>query len=258
MSATQLTPGTPPSRPPHGMPGAGKSRSSLGGIDFERQRRPNSPAQPYHSRPRFGHRGPCPAGAGRLCPHHLPAVRRERRLDDYGQRRRVPRLCLRLRRTRPVARRHVGVPQQERVRRHRVRQLRRLLDRPRLVGRARQRSRRLRRQDPPRWRRRSTSLNHDLGWILLAFAIFNTLHADAEHPGEHGSVRSSSSPWSSPRSSWPSELHRWRSELPTGTIKFGGYVGVVTALVAWYTSAAGVSNGIAGKLRFPVGKPLLS
>ena len=46
--------------------------------------------------------------------------------------------------------------------------------------------------------------------------------------------------------------------LPTGTIKFGGYVGVLTALFAWYTSAAGVSNGIAGKLRFPVGKPLIS
>jgi succinate-acetate transporter protein len=45
--------------------------------------------------------------------------------------------------------------------------------------------------------------------------------------------------------------------LPTGTIKFGGYVGVITAAVAWYTSAAGVSNGIAGRLRFPVGRPLL-
>jgi succinate-acetate transporter protein len=47
--------------------------------------------------------------------------------------------------------------------------------------------------------------------------------------------------------------------IPTGTIKVGGYVGLVTALVAWYASAAGVSNGIAaGKLRFPVGRPLIS
>jgi succinate-acetate transporter protein len=44
----------------------------------------------------------------------------------------------------------------------------------------------------------------------------------------------------------------------SGTVKFGGYVGIVTALVAWYTSAAGVSNGIAGKLKFPVGKALIS
>jgi hypothetical protein len=41
-------------------------------------------------------------------------------------------------------------------------------------------------------------------------------------------------------------------------VKVGGYLGVLTALVAWYTSLAGVSNGMAGKLRFPVGKPLVS
>ena len=45
--------------------------------------------------------------------------------------------------------------------------------------------------------------------------------------------------------------------LPTGTIKFGGYVGVVTAVVAWYTSAAGISAGMGGKLRFPVGPALI-
>jgi hypothetical protein len=28
--------------------------------------------------------------------------------------------------------------------------------------------------------------------------------------------------------------------------------------VAWYTSAAGVSNGLAGAIRLPVGKPLLT
>ena len=44
----------------------------------------------------------------------------------------------------------------------------------------------------------------------------------------------------------------------SGTIKAGGYVGIVTALVAWYASAAGVSNGMAGRFRFPVGKPLLT
>jgi uncharacterized protein len=43
----------------------------------------------------------------------------------------------------------------------------------------------------------------------------------------------------------------------SGTVKTGGYVGVLTALVAWYTSAAGVSNGLAGRFRLPVGKPLL-
>jgi uncharacterized protein len=35
-------------------------------------------------------------------------------------------------------------------------------------------------------------------------------------------------------------------------------VGIVTALTAWYTSAAGVSNGLAGRVRLPVGRPLLA
>ncbi|MGZ4435314.1 MAG: GPR1/FUN34/YaaH family transporter, partial [Trebonia sp.] len=43
-----------------------------------------------------------------------------------------------------------------------------------------------------------------------------------------------------------------------GTVQFGGYVGLVTALCAWYASAAGVSNGLAGRIRLPVGRPLLA
>ncbi len=30
--------------------------------------------------------------------------------------------------------------------------------------------------------------------------------------------------------------------VPTGTIKVGGYIGVVTALVAWYTSMACIAE----------------
>ena len=41
----------------------------------------------------------------------------------------------------------------------------------------------------------------------------------------------------------------------TTIIKIGGYVGVLTALVAWYTSAAGVINGMRGTPVVPVGKP---
>jgi uncharacterized protein len=44
----------------------------------------------------------------------------------------------------------------------------------------------------------------------------------------------------------------------SGTVKFGGYVGVLTALVAWYTSMAGVMNGLRGRIMFPVGKPFLT
>jgi succinate-acetate transporter protein len=102
------------------------------------------------------------------------------------------------------------------------------------------------------------ALNHDVAWILLSFAIFNaymlilstqvnlavftvflTLEA-TEIILAIGNFKAGS------------------AVIPTGLIKVGGYVGLVTALAAWYASAAGVSNGLAGKLRFPVGKPLIS
>ncbi len=41
----------------------------------------------------------------------------------------------------------------------------------------------------------------------------------------------------------------------TSIIKVGGYVGILTALVAWYASAAGVITGIRGRAVLPVGKP---
>jgi len=43
----------------------------------------------------------------------------------------------------------------------------------------------------------------------------------------------------------------------SGIVKLGGYIGVLTALVAWYTSAAGVINGMKGSVVLPVGKPLM-
>jgi uncharacterized protein len=38
----------------------------------------------------------------------------------------------------------------------------------------------------------------------------------------------------------------------------GGWMGIATAAVAWYTSAAGVMNGTAGKRVLPVGKPFMT
>jgi uncharacterized protein len=46
--------------------------------------------------------------------------------------------------------------------------------------------------------------------------------------------------------------------LPTGLIKTGGYVGLLTALTAFYASAAGIAASMGGKIKFPVGKPLIS
>ena len=44
----------------------------------------------------------------------------------------------------------------------------------------------------------------------------------------------------------------------SGLTKTGGIIGIITAVVAWYTSAAGVANGIPGPIKLPVGRPLVS
>ena len=95
--------------------------------------------------------------------------------------------------------------------------------------------------------------SHDIAWILLAFAIFNTYML----------IMSSQVNMAVFLVFLTLELTEIILFIglfggSTGTVKFGGYVGLVTALVAFYTSAAGVSNGLAGKLRFPVGRPLIS
>jgi uncharacterized protein len=94
---------------------------------------------------------------------------------------------------------------------------------------------------------------HDLGWILLAFAIFNTYMLIL-------STQVNMAVFLVFLTLEITEIILFIGNFggSTGTVKFGGYVGIVTALVAWYASAAGVSNGIAaGKLRFPAGKPLI-
>ena len=94
---------------------------------------------------------------------------------------------------------------------------------------------------------------HDLGWILLAFAIFNTymlLMATQVNLAvflvfltlELTEIFLA--------------IGNFTSSI--GLSQFGGYLGILTALVAWYTSAAGVSAGIGGKILLPVGKPLIS
>ena len=102
-----------------------------------------------------------------------------------------------------------------------------------------------------------THINHELAWILLGFGIF-TLYATILITQTNlalfitffllfvtlvvlciGNFNAGS------------------ALTPTGTIKFGGYLGLVTALAAWYTSCAGMAAGIGGKLRLPVGPPLV-
>jgi uncharacterized protein len=94
--------------------------------------------------------------------------------------------------------------------------------------------------------------DHDIAWILLTFAIINTYLLIL-------STQVNMAVFLVFLTLEITEIVLFIGNFggSTGTVKFGGYVGLVTALVAFYTSAAGVSNGLAGKLRFPVGRPLI-
>jgi succinate-acetate transporter protein len=92
---------------------------------------------------------------------------------------------------------------------------------------------------------------NDLGFILLAFAIFNTYML-------LWSTRANLATFFVFLTLEVTEIFLflgffWNSE---GTIHMGGFVGVCTALVAWYTSSAGVLNGMAGRQIVKLGDPI--
>jgi len=89
-------------------------------------------------------------------------------------------------------------------------------------------------------------IQNDLGWILLAFAIFNTYML----------LMSTQVNMSVFLVFFTLEITEIFLFIGTGTVKIGGWIGVLTAAVAWYTSAAGVANGTPGKIKLPVGKAL--
>jgi uncharacterized protein len=104
-----------------------------------------------------------------------------------------------------------------------------------------------------------TDINHELGWILLGFAIF-TVYATILISQTNTAlfitfflllvtlivlaIGQFNAGHALPLA-------------PTTTIKIGGYLGVITAAVAWYTSAAGMAAGIGGKIKLPVGPALV-
>lgn len=100
--------------------------------------------------------------------------------------------------------------------------------------------------------------NHDLGWILLAFAVFNTYMLIA-------SIQVNTAVFLVFLTLELTEIVGAIANFqagahadPTGMVKVAGYIGILTAAVAWYTSAAGVVNGMGARLRLPVGRPMLS
>jgi succinate-acetate transporter protein len=96
-----------------------------------------------------------------------------------------------------------------------------------------------------------SQVNDDLGWILLAFAIFNTYMLL----------------WSSQVNAAifavfltleATEIVLFIGNFSNNadTVKVGGWVGVLTAATAWYASAAGVINGMESRPVVPVGSRL--
>jgi succinate-acetate transporter protein len=99
---------------------------------------------------------------------------------------------------------------------------------------------------------------HDLGWILAAFLIFNTYMMIL-------STQVSMAVFGVFFFLELTEIFLVVGNFTGGGLgtatnglgQVGGYFGIVTAAVAWYTSAAGVANGLDGRLKFPVGRPLV-
>src|SRR5215469_3472407 len=99
----------------------------------------------------------------------------------------------------------------------------------------------------------ATATAKDLGWILLAFAIFNTYMMIF-------ATQLNTAVFLVFLTLELTEIFLFIGAFAgNSTIgKVGGYIGIITALVAWYTSAAGVINGMKGRAVLPVGKPLLN
>ena len=92
---------------------------------------------------------------------------------------------------------------------------------------------------------------NDLGFILLAFAIFNTYML-------LWSTRITTAVFLVFLTLEITEIVLFLGFFSDsqGVIEAGGVIGVITAAVAWYTSAAGVLNGMAGRQILKVGGPL--
>ena len=95
-----------------------------------------------------------------------------------------------------------------------------------------------------------------LGWVLLAFAVFNTYML-------LWSARLNMAVFLVFLTLEITEILLFignflGEEAGTGLVALGGYLGILTALVAWYASAALLINDMAGRTVLPVGAPLWS
>jgi succinate-acetate transporter protein len=106
---------------------------------------------------------------------------------------------------------------------------------------------------------KTVNINMSLGWFLLSFAIFNTYML-------LWSTRVNKAVFAVFLTLEVTEIVLFAGfflvgahhRLGTDVIHAGGYVGILTAACAWYASAAGVVNNMAGRTVVNVGAPLWS
>lgn len=96
-------------------------------------------------------------------------------------------------------------------------------------------------------------LGKDLAWILLAFAIFNTYMLA-------WSTQVNVAVFGVFLTLEATEILLFAGGFAgNGTVlKWGGYIGVLTAVVAWYASAGLVIAGMKGRQVLPLGKPFVN
>jgi succinate-acetate transporter protein len=100
----------------------------------------------------------------------------------------------------------------------------------------------------------TSEVNPTLAWIALAFAIFNTYMMV-------WAARINMAVFLVFLTLEITEILLFVGKFMgsadgTGLVAVGGWVGILTALVAWYTSAAGVVNNMSAAPVLPVGGPL--
>jgi succinate-acetate transporter protein len=97
-------------------------------------------------------------------------------------------------------------------------------------------------------------IDNDLGWFLLSFAIFNTYML-------FWSARVNMSVFLVFLTLEITEIILFIGFFNSGNkgiIQLGGYMGIITAIVAWYGSAAVVANSMRAKPILPVGNAIWS
>jgi uncharacterized protein len=94
-------------------------------------------------------------------------------------------------------------------------------------------------------------LTRDQAWIFLAFAIVNTYLLIL-------SAQVNKAVFAVFLTLELTEIFGFIGLFSSlGVLQFAGYIGIVTAFTAWYASFAGVANGLGGRVRLPVGTPLV-